>query len=107
LDTTGSPAVIAGAVEVLAPRGTCGLVGAAGNRQLTLPLSELTFGRRLMGIIEGDSVPKLFIPALLALHRKGQLPFDRLVRTYPFEDINRAVADSESGRTVKAVLTFA
>jgi aryl-alcohol dehydrogenase len=56
------------------------------------------------GVIEGDSVPRLLIPQLVELHLAGRFPFDRLVSTYPFEELNQAVADSESGRTVKPVV---
>jgi len=66
----------------------------------------LLFGRSVRGIIEGDSVPHLFIPTLVDLHRQGRFPFDTLITTYPFEDINRAVEDTEKGITVKSVLTF-
>jgi aryl-alcohol dehydrogenase len=38
---------------------------------------------------------------------EGELPFDRLVKFYPFEQINKAVADSESGVTVKPILSMA
>jgi aryl-alcohol dehydrogenase len=31
---------------------------------------------------------------------------DRLVKNYPFADLNTAIADSLSGATVKPVLTF-
>ena len=59
-----------------------------------------------MGILEGESIPDLFIPLLIDLYEKGRFPFDKLIKTYPFEDINQAVADSEKGLTVKPVLRF-
>ncbi len=34
-------------------------------------------------------------------------PFDRLVKNYPFAELNQAIADSLSGATIKPVLTFA
>ena len=60
----------------------------------------------MTGIIEGDADPKTFVPQLLGWYRAGKFPFDRLVKTYPFNDINRAVEDMEHGRVVKPVLTF-
>ncbi|MGD0969240.1 MAG: NAD(P)-dependent alcohol dehydrogenase [Candidatus Aquilonibacter sp.] len=106
LEATGIPAVIRQAVESLAPRGVCGILGAApGGSEMTLDVLHLmTAGRTLRGIVEGDANPKVFIPMLIDLYRDGRFPFDRLIRYYPFEAINEAIEDSESGRVVKAVV---
>jgi aryl-alcohol dehydrogenase len=106
LEATGIPAVIRQAVESLAPRGVCGILGAApGCSEMTLDVLHLmTAGRMLRGIVEGDANPKVFIPMLIDLYRDGRFPFDRLIRYYPFEAINEAIEDSESGRVVKAVV---
>ena len=58
----------------------------------------------MRGVIEGDSDPDVFIPELLALHKEGRLPFDRLITTFPFDRINDAVAQQAAGRVVKVVL---
>jgi Zn-dependent alcohol dehydrogenase len=39
--------------------------------------------------------------------RSGELPVERLISFYDLPDINRAAADSASGRTIKAVLRMA
>ena len=107
LDTTAVPSVFRCAVDALATGGTCGLIGgAAPGTEVSIDMVTLLFGKTIKGIVEGDSVPRSFIPALIQLHRQGRFPFDRLIRKYPFADINRAVADSERGDTVKPVLTF-
>ena len=62
------------------------------------------FGRSLRGIIEGDSVPDVFIPRLIELYKQGRFPFDKLVTFYKLEDINKAVEDTEQGKVIKAVL---
>jgi aryl-alcohol dehydrogenase len=49
-------------------------------------------------------VPDTFIPWLMRTHRAGRLPYDRLVRFYPFEDLPRALADAQAGRVIKPVL---
>jgi hypothetical protein len=43
------------------------------------------------------------LSASYALERRHtrRFPFDRLIRFYPFEDINEALSDGEHGRTVK------
>ncbi len=70
-------------------------------------MPSLLFGRMVRGIIEADSVPQLFIQALVNLHRQGRFPLDKLITTYPFEDINPAVEGRGEGLIVKPVLTYA
>ena len=59
---------------------------------------------KLIGVLEGSSVPDIYIPRLIELYRTGRFPIDRLITTYPFAEINRAVADSHAGTVVKPVL---
>jgi aryl-alcohol dehydrogenase len=54
-------------------------------------------GKSLRGSIEGDVDPQVYLPRLLTWYRRGMLPMERLVRSYPIEQINEAVADMESG----------
>ncbi len=106
LDTTGLSKVIRGAVLALAPMGTCGVLGASAPGT-EIVLDEVHFmsgGRRLMGIVEGESNPDVFIPLLIDLHHKGLFPFDRLVTFYPLENINEAIHDSESGKAIKPIV---
>jgi aryl-alcohol dehydrogenase len=51
-------------------------------------------------------VPKLDIPRLIDLWQKGLFPFDEMIRTYAFDRVNDAMADSLDGSTCKPVLTF-
>jgi len=105
LECTSHPKVLRQAVDCLRIPGVCGLVGAAPlGTEASLDMNTVLFGRTLRGIIEGDSVPKVFIPQLIELWRAGRFPFDRLVKYYALEDINQAVADSESGVVLKPIL---
>jgi aryl-alcohol dehydrogenase len=105
LECTSSPKVLRQAVDCLSIPGVCGLVGAAPlGAEVSLDMNTLLFGRSVRGIIEGDSVPHTFIPQLIELWRSGRFPFDRLVSYYDLEDINQAVADSESGIVLKPIL---
>ncbi len=56
--------------------------------------------------LQGDSHPQTFIPQLLDYQRRGEFPFERLIRHYPFAAINDAVADMQAGRCIKPVLLF-
>lgn len=98
VDTTGEAEMVRLAVASLKPRGRVAL--------LTGDMTDRTFpgGRKAVGIIQGDAVPQRFIPRLIDLYRAGQFPFDRLVTFYDFKDINRAMADSRKGDTIKPVL---
>jgi aryl-alcohol dehydrogenase len=64
----------------------------------------LLLGRTVRGIVQGDSVPDLFIPRLIALYKQGRFPFDRLLKTYKLDQINQAVEDLKKGTVIKAVL---
>jgi aryl-alcohol dehydrogenase len=61
-------------------------------------------GIRLIGTNQGDANPRRFIPRLVDLHAQGRLPFDRLIRSYPFDQINVAAQDAAAGRTIKPVV---
>lgn len=106
LDTTANLTVMRQAVDVLAPRGTCGLVGAStmGDELSLDAVSLMSGGRAVRGVVEGDADPDVFIPRLIELHQAGRFPFDRLIAFYPFDAINDAVADGEAGRVIKPVL---
>jgi aryl-alcohol dehydrogenase len=109
LDTTGKTEIIGKAVQCLAPRGTCGIVGAVSFGDL-LPIDGghlMSAGRSVRGIVEGGVEPDTFIPFLIDLHQRGEFPFDRLIKSYPFSAINEAVHDSEAGKTIKPVLQIA
>jgi aryl-alcohol dehydrogenase len=108
-DTTGNMKVLRQAIDILAPRGTCGFVGGAPKGiELTIDVEHvMTGGRTIRGIIEGDANPDIFLPRLVDLIVRGKFPLDRLVTYYPFEAINQAVEDALSGKVVKPILRFA
>lgn len=105
-DTTGVPAVAAQAFRSLRKRGRAAYVAAppAGTVYGVDAYDLLNSGGSIRGVIEGDAVPAEFIPQMIAHFRAGRLPLDRLVTPYPFERINEAVRDTESGVALKAVL---
>ncbi len=103
LDTTASPGLVNDALRSLRPTGHLGLV-ARLHTALPLEPGALDRGRTLSHLCEGDAVPGLLIPRLIALWQAGRFPFDRLIRTYPLADINEAERDCAAGRVVKPVL---
>ncbi|WP_018700874.1 NAD(P)-dependent alcohol dehydrogenase [Amorphus coralli] len=106
LESSGIPEVLRQAVDALGTMGTCGIVGAPklGVEAGFDVNSVMIPGKRIMGIVEGSSVPQIFIPHLVELQRQGRFPFEKLVKFYDFDQINQAVEDSEAGRTIKPIL---
>ena len=98
VESTGDNKLYRLAVVLLNPKGTAAYL-AGENGPASLP-----GGRKALSIVQGDSIPQIFIPKLIALYRKGLFPFDRLEKFYDFRQINRAIADARCGRTVKPVL---
>ncbi len=106
-DAVGLGAVVRQALESLRSPGHCVTVGFQGlENEITVDQGHLLLGRTLSGVVEGDANPQTFIPELIALYRDGRFPFDRLVKTFPFSQINEAVHASESGEVIKPVVIF-
>jgi aryl-alcohol dehydrogenase len=108
VDTTGVGDVVAQAIQCLAPRGSCALVGMypPGAR---LPIDTLVLvlnGIKLRGVVEGDSKPSNFIPRLIYLYRTGRLPLDKLITPFSFADVNVAMEASAKCTALKPVLRF-
>ena len=106
VETTGVPAVLRQAVDSLAPRGTCGVVGAPPmGTEVALDMNTiLVAGRAVRGIVEGDSVPHTLLPRLIELWEQGKFPVDRLMTFYDFDRIEEAAHDAEEGKVIKPVL---
>ncbi|MFF0456431.1 NAD(P)-dependent alcohol dehydrogenase [Nocardia africana] len=107
IETTGVPTLLEAAVDAVGPGGVVAVIGApAAGTRIDVDVNGLIDGRTLLGVTEGGSDRTTFIPALIALHRTGRLPIDRLMRFYPPEQLSRAVDDARSGITVKPVIRF-
>src|SRR5882672_2417318 len=108
LDTTGIPALANLATGALLPNGMLGLLGfPPPDAQMPMNMMSLfTRGLGVKFIVEGDSDPQVFIPQLVALYQAGKLPLERLVKTFPFEQINEAMASTENGTVIKPVVLF-
>lgn len=105
LELTGNPDMLSRAVESLAQMGTVAVIaGSTPGTKASIETRLIMNGRTLKGVIQGDSVSKLFLPQLIEHYRGGRFPFDRLVRVYDFDDIERAFQDSHDGITLKPVL---
>src|SRR5215475_2860317 len=105
VETSALPCVFREAVDCLMPAGTCVLLGSARKgTEVSFETPFLQNGRTVRGVIQGDSVPKEFIPILVDHIMAGRFPIDRLITFYPLPEINRAAAESSVGKTIKPVL---
>ncbi len=104
VDTSGKPSSIKAAIDVLAQRGTCAVLAVAPGVEVTFMPSMLLAGRRIIGVTEGDADPQEFIPRMIELHEAGKFPFDRLITYYGLDEINEAIADMRSGKSIKPIL---
>ena len=105
LDSSGLPRVFRQAVDSLNILGMCGLIGGTSpGVEVCFEMNHLLLGRAVRGIIQGDSIPDIFIPHLIELYLQGRFPFDRLITFYSLAEINQACADSEAGDVLKPVL---
>ncbi|MBT2186978.1 NAD(P)-dependent alcohol dehydrogenase [Sphingobium nicotianae] len=107
-DTTGINKIIEQAFDLLAPLGIVGIVGAS-SRADSLTFNEASFmggGKRVMGILGGDSDLVTFLPDLIQHHLAGRFPHEKLIKTFPFDQINEAFHAGESGAVVKPVLVM-
>lgn len=105
LDCTGSINVIEQAADAVGLMGTFILVGGApAEARFSLDHMRTLFGKRVVGTLGGSSNSKQLIPGLIELYRQGRFPFDRLITTYAFDELDRAIHDAHEGGTIKAVL---
>jgi len=93
------------AVEILEPLGICGLIGGSPpGSEVQLDMLSILLGRGLRGIIQGDSIPKIFIPQLIQFYEEGRFPFDKMIQFYEgLEQINKACQDTKT-TAIKPVL---
>jgi aryl-alcohol dehydrogenase len=61
-------------------------------------------GPRVVGINQGGSVPRRFLPVLAELCRSGRLPVAAITRSFPFPAVEEAARAALSGAVVKPVL---
>lgn len=106
IDTTGRRQTLDNLTRCFTTQGTLAMVGMTNPDDdfVCAGMQFLASGLTVKGIIEGDSQPDKFIPELIAYYEAGQLPIDKMIKTYPLEDIDTAVHEHHVGECIKAVL---
>jgi len=71
------------------------------------PLELFASQKAIMGAVYGFASPRLQIPELLSLYRKGSLKLRELMtRTYRLDEINQGYADLDAGKNLRGVVVF-
>lgn len=105
IDTSGHLETVRRVMQQMAPLGVCAWISSAKGADIPVnALHMMQGGRSIVGIHQGGSVSRDFIPQLIAHHRAGRFPFERLLSFYPLERIEEAMADLAAGRVIKPVL---
>jgi aryl-alcohol dehydrogenase len=108
IEATGVAPVIEQALQATRSHGVCGILGVPKpDATITVNIMHTFSGKSVIGIIEGDADPHVFIPYMVDKFMDGELPLDLMSKFYEFDQINQAVKDSESGLTVKPILRMA
>ena len=108
-EAVGDTAVMAQALEALAPGGELVLVGAAARDALLSfhPRAFLSRQQRIVGCIYGSVRPHEHLPILLGWCAEGRVPVSDLVgRRVRLDELEEAFADP-AGSGVRTVVTFA
>lgn len=107
IETTGAVPVVKQSIHALRILGTVAIVGMSGDVTLNFINDILMEGKKIVGTVQGDSVPQLLIPQLVLYYKEGKFPFDKLVSFYEFDEINKAFEDSKKGVTIKPIVRIA
>jgi aryl-alcohol dehydrogenase len=104
LDTTGDLRLMKLAVACLLPVGKgCSIAGGAAPK---LDSEALALRKSWEEIVQGCAVPRVFIPKLVELYKKGRFPFDQMLSYFPFEQINEAFKQAKEATVIKPVLVM-
>lgn len=106
IEAAGHPALLRQAVDSLTFLGIAAQIGGLPQgTEVSIDSNDLLIrNKTITGVVEGDSVPRILIPQIISLYKQGKFPFDKLIKFYDFEDINKAAEDSRSGATIKPVI---
>ncbi|NLO93057.1 MAG: NAD(P)-dependent alcohol dehydrogenase [Clostridiaceae bacterium] len=104
IDCTGVGPCVRQSLNCVRSLGTCVILGATEELTIHVENELMGAGKKLIGIVEGCSIPQVFIPKLLEYNKKGMFPFDKMITYYDFDKINEAFEDTKNGKVIKAVL---
>jgi aryl-alcohol dehydrogenase len=105
LECSGIISVVRQAIDSVGMLGTACLIGGApAGAEFTVDHITTLWGKRVIGILGGESTSKQLIHGLLGLYRQGRFPFDELIQDFHLPEVNEALDASYSGKVLKPVL---
>jgi aryl-alcohol dehydrogenase len=105
LECTGIVSVLQQAADSVGMRGTVTLIGGApAGASFSLDHMSTLWGKKVIGTLGGEGRSASFINALIKLNKQGRFPYDRLIKTFPLEQVNEAFEASRSGDVIKPIL---
>jgi aryl-alcohol dehydrogenase len=107
LDCAGSVHVLRQAADSVGMRGTVALIGGApAGASFSLDHMSTLWGKKVIGILGGESRSVSLINTLITLNAQGRFPYDRLIEKFPLGEVNEALEASHHGDVIKPVLTM-
>jgi aryl-alcohol dehydrogenase len=101
-DTSGDYVLLESMRKTLNPNASACGVGIGGA--LMLNSSERNDGKTWATTDTGFSVPPVFIPYLIASHKAGKFPFEKMLSWYRFSEIEAAFTASRTCTAIKPVV---
>ena len=102
------PRTLLPAFRATAKAGNVVVTALTAAEELALPVPPLelvTSQKAIMGSVYGFASPRVQIPELVALYRRGAIRLAELVtRRYPLDAINDGYADLVAGRNLRGVV---
>jgi aryl-alcohol dehydrogenase len=102
MDCAGAVAVLQQAGASVGMRGTVALIGGApAGASFSLDHMSTLWGKRVVGILGGEGRSASLI---IALNKQGRFPYDKLITSFPLDQVNDALEASRAGDVIKPVL---
>ena len=107
MDCAGNVNVLRQAADSVGMRGTVALIGGApAGASFSLDHMSTLWGKKVVGILGGESRSATLINTLITLNAQGRFPYDRLIEKFPLDQVNEALEASHRGDVIKPVLTM-
>ncbi|MFF5818048.1 NAD(P)-dependent alcohol dehydrogenase [Lysinibacillus capsici] len=106
VESAGNSLLVKQAIASVRAGGIIAVVGGSGETTLNIHDDLIAVNKTIMGVVEGDSIPALFIPKMIDLYKKGLFPFQKLIKTYTLNQLEKALEDMQNGNAIKPVIIF-
>lgn len=77
------------------------------EQEITIDMNLFEWDKIYINPLYGKCRPKVDFPRIVELYQKGSLLLDEMItRTYPLDDLNKAIDDMLQGKNAKGVIVF-